>query len=235
MKTGASFGEAVSVAVASLRANKLRSFLTLLGIILATATLIAVMSVVRGMDVYIATQVSNMGADGFRVTRMAMIGQFDPKKLLEMQRRNPELTTEEFDFIKSRATLLREIGMESSRGLSVRYGTDSLDGVILRGVTANTGLISNLQPAIGRFLTDAEDQRRVNALFIGNDIRERFFTGVDPIGKTIYLGGRPFVVVGVAKVQGSVFGQSRDSFALIPIQTFFKMYGARRGIGFAAP
>ena len=83
MNTGASFGEAVSVAAASLRSSKLRSSLTLLGLILATTTLIAVMSVVRGMDLYVADAISNMGADGFRVVRLAMIGNYDPKKLME--------------------------------------------------------------------------------------------------------------------------------------------------------
>ncbi len=107
MKSGASFGEAVSVAAASLRTSKLRSFLTLLGIILATTTLIAVVSVINGMDLYIAKQVSSMGADGFRVVRMAMIGNFDAKKYLEMQRRNPQLTVEEYDFVKSRVTLVK--------------------------------------------------------------------------------------------------------------------------------
>src|SRR5712671_4498492 len=92
MQSNASFWEAVLGAAASLRSSKLRSFLTLLGIILATTTLIAVMSVINGMNHYIAENVSDMGADGFRVHRMVMIGQFDPKKYLEMQRRNPELT-----------------------------------------------------------------------------------------------------------------------------------------------
>lgn len=222
------------MALNSLRSSKLRSFLTLLGIILATTTLIAVMSVIEGMDRYIAEQVSDMGADGFRVRRMAMIGQWDPKKYLEMQRRNPELTVDEYEFIRGRATLVRDIGMETSRGVSVRYGTESADGVGLRGVTPNMGVISNVQTAMGRFLTDAENRKRVTVAFIGNDIKEKFFTGQDPIGKTIYLNGRPFEVVGVAKKLGSVFGQSRDNFVMIPIQTFFKMYGSRRGIGFNA-
>src|SRR5450759_1086685 len=124
MSAGASFGESVSVAVASLRSSKLRSFLTLLGIILATSTLIAVMSVIRGMDLYIANAVSNMGANGFRIVRLAIIGQVDPKKYLELQRRNPELRVEEYAFLKSKATLLREVGIEMVRSASIGYGTD---------------------------------------------------------------------------------------------------------------
>src|SRR6202142_3739953 len=118
MRTNASFGEAVTGAALSLRGSKLRSFLTLLGIILATTTLIAVMSVINGMDVYIAQNVSSMGADGYRGQRLAMM-QFDPKKYLEMLRRNPQLTKEEFAFLRSRLTLTREIGMSAGRSVSV--------------------------------------------------------------------------------------------------------------------
>src|SRR5579864_1257383 len=124
----ASFWEAVRGALQSLRASKLRSFLTLLGIILATTTLIAVMSVISGMDVYIAQNVSNMGADGYRVTRIVMM-QWDPKKYLEMLRRNPQLNREEFDFLKSRVTLTRELGMVTSRGSSVHVGKEVSDNV----------------------------------------------------------------------------------------------------------
>src|SRR6266545_6059504 len=106
MQTQASFWEAVIGAIASLRGSKLRSFLTLLGIILATTTLIAVMSVIEGMDRYIAQNVSDMGADGFKVRRIVLM-QWDPKKYLEMNRRNPQLTREEFDFLKGRARLIR--------------------------------------------------------------------------------------------------------------------------------
>ena len=91
MTSQASLAEAAALAISSLRASKLRSFLTLLGIILATTTLIAVMSIINGMDLYIAKQVSDMGADGFRVRRIIMIGSFDAKKYMEMQRRNPEM------------------------------------------------------------------------------------------------------------------------------------------------
>src|SRR5665811_1394638 len=132
MKSHASFWEAVKGALHSLRGSKLRSFLTLLGIILATSTLIAVMSVIRGMDLYIANAVSNMGANGFRIVRLAIIGQVDPKKYLELQRRNPELRVEEYAFLKSKATLLREVGIEMTRSASLSFGTESIDGVSLR-------------------------------------------------------------------------------------------------------
>jgi putative ABC transport system permease protein len=234
MKSGASFGEAFRVALASLRSSKLRSFLTLLGIILATTTLIAVVSVINGMDLYVANAVSNMGSEGFRVVRLAMIGNFDAKKLIEMQRRNPQLRLEEYDFIKSHATLLKEIGLVANRSGSIRYGSNLIEGAQIQGVTSNVGVITNVQTAMGRFLTDTEDRRRVDVAFIGDDVRVRFFEGVDPIGKTISIEGRPFQVVGVAKALGSLFGQSRDTFVWIPVQTYFKIYGARRGFSIVA-
>ena len=230
VRSNASFGEAISVAVGSLRSSKLRSFLTLLGIILATATLISVMSVIHGMDVYIAQNVSDMGADGFRIVRMAFIGNFDPKKFLELQRKNPELRRDEFHFIKQQATLVRDVGMQMYRRASVTAEGQRLDGVQLRGCTSNMASVSNTQIAAGRFFTDAEDQRHVEVAFIGNDVKEAFFPSVDPIGKTLKVDGRPFEIIGVAKKQGSVFGQSLDNFVMMPIETTFKIYGARTGI-----
>src|SRR5260370_15171863 len=104
-RPSSAFWEATRIAVDSLRKNKLRSFLTLLGIILATTTLIAVTALIHGMNVYIAEKVSNMGSDGFRVVRMAFFGNWDPKKFLEMQKRNPQIRPDEFDFVKEKAAL----------------------------------------------------------------------------------------------------------------------------------
>ena len=228
----ASFGEALWVAASSLRANKLRTFLTLLGVILATTTLIAVMSVIEGMNLYVADNISNMGADGFSVRFIGMVGEFNPKKYLEMQRRNKPLKPEEFEFLKSKVTLAREIGMQAGRSASVKSGKESLDGVDLTGCTANMGVITNTQVALGRFLSDTEDRKHQPVAFIGEDVRQRFFPSVDPVGKIIAIDGSPFQVIGVAKALGSSFGQSRDTFVMIPVGTYFKMYGSRRGIGF---
>src|SRR6516164_9279839 len=117
----ASFWESARIAVESLGKNKLRSFLTLLGIILATSTLIAVTSFVNGMNVYIATKLSDMGSDGFRVVRIVFIGDWDPKKFLEMERRNPQIKPVEYEFIKSNARLLSDVGLETWKSVTVAY------------------------------------------------------------------------------------------------------------------
>jgi putative ABC transport system permease protein len=230
----ASFREAAAIAVDSLRGSKLRSFLTLLGIILATTTLIAVMSMIHGMDIYIADNLTDMGTDGFQVVRMAFIGNFDPKKFLAMQKKNPQLSVDEFEFLKDRATLLREIGMQASRNGKVQFQGDSLDDITITGGSANYGILGNIELTSGRFITDTEDQRRLPVAVIGNDIRERFFSGVDPIGQTIKLDGKPLTVVGAAKAKGSVFGQSQDGYVLIPVHTYFQYYGSHTGIRYVA-
>jgi len=232
MRTNASFGEAVTGAVVSLRGSKLRSFLTLLGIILATTTLIAVMSVIDGMNVYVSQQVSTMGADGFKIRRIIMMGVWDPKKYLELQRRNPELSKEEYAFIESHATLLKEIGMSVNRTVSVNFGKEHRDNVQLTGATPNEGVISDIEPAEGRFMTELENERRSMVTVIGNDLKKQFFANTDPIGKSVMVDGRPLEVVGVAATKGSVFGNSRDNFLMIPAETYFKIYGARTGIGY---
>jgi putative ABC transport system permease protein len=234
VRTNASFGEAVRVAVGSLHSSKLRSFLTLLGIILATATLISVMSVIHGMDVYIAQNVSDMGADGFRIVRMAFIGNFDPKKFLELQRKNPQLKRDEYQFLREKITLSREIGMQVFRRGNATFESQRIDGIQLRGCTPNMAAMTNTQTAFGRFFTESEDAKHMYVTFIGNDLKESFFPNVDPVGKTVKLDGRPFQVIGVAKKQGSAFGQSLDNFAMIPVETAFKIYGSREGLGYMA-
>src|SRR5262249_4994443 len=171
----ASFWEATRIAIDSLHKNKLRSFLTLLGIILATTTLIAVTALIHGMNIYIAEKVSNMGSDGFRVVRMAFFGDFDPKKFLEMQKRNPQIRPDEYEFVKSRAALLKDLGMMASRQARVSYKGDSVLGVDVEGVTDNIPAINNVQVELGRTITYEEVRRHAPVIYIGNDIRTRFF------------------------------------------------------------
>ncbi len=233
MNPHASFWEAVKGALHSLRGSKLRSFLTLLGIILATTTLIAVMSVISGMDVYIAQNVSSMGADGYQVQRIVMMG-FDPKKYMEMLRRNPQLSREEYEFLRQRLTLTREIGISAGRGVTVHRGTEVSEGVGLQGATPNVGVITNLEAEEGRFLSEIENDRHMNVAFIGRDLKDKFFAGAVPIGQTITAEGVQFKIVGVAKAKGSIFGQSQDNFLVVPINTYFKIWGARNGMSFPA-
>jgi putative ABC transport system permease protein len=233
-RPSASFWEAARIAIDSLNKNKLRSFLTLLGIILATTTLIAVTSFVNGMNLYISNKLSDMGSDGFRVVRMAFIGNWDPKKYLEMQRRNPQLKPEEYEFVRSHATLLSDLGMEAGQSEPVSFEGATMTGVDVEGITENIPAISNIQVEFGRAISESEVRRHAPVVFIGNDIREKFFPDRDPVGKAIKVNGVPYEVVGTAKSIGSVFGQSQDKFVMIPIESYFKAYSSRKGLELVA-
>jgi putative ABC transport system permease protein len=231
LRPSASFWEAGRIAIDSLNKSKLRSFLTLLGIILATATLISVTALIHGMNLYIADKVSNMGADGFRIVRMSWIGPNDPKKLLLMSKRNPEIKPAEYEFIREHSTLLRGVGMMDQTTGTISFGADSTDSTInIQGITANIPDLNNVEVDAGRAISPGEIQRHARVAFIGNDISKRFFQDRDPVGKTIRVDGQPFEVVGSAKELGTVFGQSQDSFVMIPIDSYFKLYGSQNGI-----
>jgi len=232
MKNHASFWEAVVGAVQSLRSSKLRSFLTLLGIILATATLIAVMSVISGMDVVISRNVSDMGADGYRVTRVFFSGT-DLKKLVEMQRRNPRLTVEEFEFLKSHVTLTHELGIAANRTVTINKGKERAEDVELDGCSPNMAVIGSYDVDEGRYFSEIENSRHMNVAFVGHDVAAKFLPQGAPIGQTIDLEGIPFEVVGVAKAKGSIFGMSQDNFVVVPVETYFKVWGARGGMDYA--
>ena len=233
-RLSASFWEATRIALDSLRKNKLRTFLTLLGIILATTTLIAVTALIHGMDVYIAEKVSNMGADGFRIVRMAWFGPWDPKKFFEMDKRNPQIRPDEYEFVKTRAALLRDVGMMAGRRTRVSFKGATMEDVNIQGVTDNIPAINNVQVDTGRSITYEEVRRHAPVAFIGNDVRTKFFEGSDPIGKVISVEGVPYEVVGVARTLGSVFGNSQDNFVMVPIDSYFKTYGSRNGLSMVA-
>src|SRR5216683_2895568 len=233
-RPSSAFWEATRIALESLQKNKLRSFLTLLGIILATTTLIVVTALIHGMNVYIAEKVSDMGADGFRIVRMAWFGPWDPKKFFEMMKRNPEIKREEYEFVKSQVTLLKDFGMMVSRRGRVSSKGESMTRVEINGITDNIPVINNVGVAVGRGIAAEEVRRHATVAFIGNDLKTRFFEGMDPIGKTIQIEGNPYEVVGAAKSLGSVFGQSQDNFVMIPIESYFKTYGSHKGIDLVA-
>jgi len=228
------FLESAQVALDSLRGSKLRSFLTLLGVILATSTLIAVMSVIHGMDVYIAETVSDMGADGFRVVRMAFLGNFDPKKFAEYLKKNPQLSAPEYDYLKSHVTFCREFGMTADRSGKTAYHGETNDSTDVQGGTSNYSIITNTQVASGRFFTDADDHRKMPVAFLGWDLKDQFFPSVDPIGKVVSVDGHAYEVIGVGKPKGSVFGQSQDNYVILPMGTYLKAYGGRQGIEYMA-
>src|SRR3954470_9102640 len=215
--------EPTRIAFDSMRVHKLRTFLTLLGIILSVSTLILVISMVEGTNHYIADKVANMGADVFLVNQYGIIP--DRKSFLKAQRTNKAVTYEDFEALRDTMTLPKAVGLEARKNGKVRFTTESMEDVDVRGVSANIGDMDVEEPEFGRYISDADDTHRSEVTLIGADVAKRFFIGVDPIGKTLEVDGRPFLIVGVAKAIGNVLGQSQDNFVYMPVQTFLKIYG----------
>ena len=210
-------------ALAALRAHKLRSALTLLGVTLSVSVLIFVVSVITGANLYIETRVANLGSNVFLVTRFPIIT--NQQDFFKAMKRNREVTWEDFEALRDGMKQPRAVGLESRVEAQVRVGTTTDDDVNIRGVTANIADMDVEEPENGRYITDTDNERRTEVTFIGQDVSKRLFPNVDPIGKTMYIKGREFLVVGVAKPIGTVFGQSQDNFAYIPIRTYLKVFG----------
>ena len=215
--------EAAMIALDSLRAHKLRTFLTLFGVIIAVATLIGVVSIVVGMRTYVAERVANFGANTFYVSRYGIIT--NAKDFIEAQRRNKKVTLKDYEYLRDNLTLAEEIGALDSRNADVRVGRQNLEDVSVRGVTPSIANIFRETVASGRYITEGDYHRRALVVFIGTDIAEKLFPQVDPMGKTIYVAKLPFEVVGVAEKVGSALGQSQDNFVNMPLTTFFKIFG----------
>src|SRR5205085_542172 len=224
LKRGVLFREPVGVALETLRQHKMRSFLMLLGIILSVSTLIVVISLISGVNKYIADRVANLGSNVFLLTRFPLIT--DVEELVKAERRNKKVTWEDYRALRDNMKLPLRLGVEQRTGARVRVGAQGLEDTSIRGVTANMVDINTETVRDGRYITEGDDQSRAAVAMIGNDQATKLFPNVDPIGREILINGRPFQVVGIAKAIGTAFGQSQDNFAYIPIQTYFKMYGA---------
>src|SRR5436309_6097707 len=208
-----------------LRAHKLRSFLTLLGVILAVTTLVAVMSVVAGLNFYVADRIANLGANVFVLNRFGIITSEDA--WVKAQKR-PLVTLDEFDKLKTGMRTVIQIAGLLGTNSDVRHGNDLLENVSILGVTSNFSDVRGFSVASGRFLTASDQEHRSPVCFIGADLVKKFFSSVDPIGKTIRAGTHSYEVVGVAAVIGSALGQSQDNFVFIPLETYRKEWGTQR-------
>src|SRR5438874_101606 len=209
LKRGVLFREPVGVALETLRQHKMRSFLMLLGIILSVATLIVVISLISGVNQYIADRVANLGSNVFLLTRFPLIT--DVEEYVKANRRNKKVTWDDYEALRENLKLPLRVGVELRTDGKVRRGTESITDVNIRGVTANMGDIDPVTPRDGRYISDGDDESRSQVTMIGNDLATKLFPNVDPIGREILIEGRPFQVVGVARVIGTAFGQSQDN------------------------
>ncbi len=220
--------EAFWIAIEALRAHKLRSFLTLLGLVIATTTLIVVMSVINGMNLYIADHIANLGANVFIVHQFQWAQGYEA--WLKARRRNQPIRIEDYEFLKDNVTGYKNIGAGAGRREDVRFKHHSLYEVEVSGNTPSMIDIGSAQVGMGRYFSESEYEHGAMVCFIGQDLVDEFFPNVDPLERTIQVSGLPFRVIGVARKIGTTFGQSQDYFLDIPLTTYMRTFNARPGL-----
>jgi putative ABC transport system permease protein len=221
--------ESFGMAMGSLWANKLRTFLTLLGIIIGVLTIIAVVSIIQGLNNYVYTKMSFYGANDFAVSKFGMIG--TSLKAFKEQLKRKNVTLDEMTLLRERCTTCGLVGASVSTTRTAKYGSRELKNVEVRGVTSIDHLIGSvLELDRGRHLQkDDEDHSRAVCV-VGADIAKNLFPYTDPLGQWVKVGTRNYLIVGLGKEKGKILGFSQDSYVRIPITTFVKHYGTRRSI-----
>lgn len=228
MKRRVQLREPVGVALETLRAHKLRSFLMLLGIILSVATLIVVIALISGVNQYIADKVANLGSNAFTVMRFPVITEME--ELVKAMRRNKLVTWDDYEALRDNLKLPLRVGAEVWTSGKARVGSLTIQDTSIRGVSASMADIDAQEMTDGRYITEADENSRAMVAMIGSELANKLFPSLDPVGHEVMLDGRPFIVVGVAKPIGTILGQSQDNFAYVPVETYIKIYGAYQGI-----
>jgi putative ABC transport system permease protein len=219
------FLEAAGIALDAIWSNKLRSFMTVLGNIVAVTSIIAVVSLVQGMNEYVTNAiVTDVGADNFTIQRMPVIRtQAEEDRV----RNNPRLTLREAAAIRRFSDNIGALAAEVNAGAPMSYRNEQIDGAQVTGVSPEYINFGTYDVERGRLISPVEIAADRPVAIIGWDVADKLFGMLDPIDKTISIGKVPFKVVGVHKKKGSAFGNSQDNFAIISIGNYQKMFGSR--------
>ena len=220
--------EAALIALQTMRAHKLRSFLTLLGIILSVSTLILVIALISGMNLYFAQRVANLGSNVFLIDKIGLVTDWQDQ--LNASRRNRDITWEDYEALRDELKLPKQVGVEVRTPGKVRAEHRDLEQVEIRGVTANIADMDVQEIASGRYISDSDNQHHAMLAVLGADVVKKLYPNRDPLGKTVAIDGEEFTVIGVCKPVGTAFGQSQDNFVYIPVRSWLKIYGQRQSL-----
>ena len=219
------FAEILKSSFRTLWSHKMRSSLTMLGIVIGTGALVAVMSLVAGLNRSVAAQFQSVGTDIISVSRYPWVQVGDT----EEYRHRAHITEEDAEAVERLASVgLVAPNIHTRRSIS--YEGTNVRGTLVTGTTAEYETIDNFEVEEGRFITDFDVERRRSAVVIGADIAQELFEFMDPLGKDIRVGGHRFVVVGVLKEKGDILGSSLDDLVIVPFSTFEKSFGHRRSV-----
>jgi putative ABC transport system permease protein len=221
------FIETLKLAVAAIWAHKLRSALTLLGMVVGVTAFVVVVSLIAGFNRYVDEKIAGIGAKSFTVQRFNPLEDFkDTDTIAAAQRRNKDLTMEDYEYLKERATLVGKIGARA-RGTpaEVKRGDEVLEDVFVSGATANCVDIENRDVAEGRFIAEPENDNAARVAYVGADVATKLFPAGNAIGSEITVRGLPYRVIGIEVAKGTVFGIPQDTFIILPLKTYAVNYG----------
>ncbi|HMT09499.1 MAG TPA: ABC transporter permease [Pyrinomonadaceae bacterium] len=231
------FAETLKLALSAIWAHKLRSFLTLLGVIIGVMTFMIVVSLLLGFKSYVDEKLAGIGSNSFTVRRFSFDDFKDTDSIAAAQRRNKELTFDELKFIKENAKLIGLIGARAlPNSREVKRGNESLANVRIDGAEPVIREIDKLDIAEGRYFTEAENDNAVRVCYVGSDVANKLFPQGGAIGGEIRIQSIPYKIIGIQTTKGTVFGQPQDNFVQFPIKTYGANFGGlrnSRGLYFA--
>jgi putative ABC transport system permease protein len=223
------FTETLKLALAAIWSHKLRSFLTLLGMIIGVTAFMVVLSLLQGFNTYVDEKIAGIGSNSFTVRRFSFEDFKNTDTIAEAQRRNKDLTFEELEFIKERAQLIDKIGaLALPNSAELKRGAVVMQDITIDGAEPIIGEIENIDIAEGRFFSEAENNNAQRVAFIGAEVAQKLFPGGSAVGEEFTMRGIPYRVIGVQAVKGTVFGQSQDLFVKLPIKTYGANFGGLR-------
>jgi len=222
--------ETLRIAAGALRAHKLRSFLTLLGVIIGVMTVVTVVSIISGLNNYISEKVFDLNPDVFIVSQFGIIT--SREAFLEAIKRK-KIDWQDYEMVRDGCQSCSAVGAQHRRRDAIKRGPERIGDVRVIGTTANMTELANIDLEAGRYLTDGEVHRSALVVVIGSDVRDALFGKLDPIGRTIRVANQPMRVVGLLRKQGQVLGEAQDDIVYIPISTWRKRFGSRESMNIA--
>ena len=220
------FIETLKLAVAAIWAHKLRSALTLLGMIIGVAAVVIVYSAIQGFNNYIDEKIAGIGAKSYTIGRFGFDDFKDQDTIAAAQRRNKELDFDDYEFLRTRLTLTDKLGAGGRPDTAqVKRGNEIIESVGVDGTMAIVGDIQNVDVADGRYFTETEDNTAARVAYIGADVANKLFPSSSAVGGDIDINGLSYRVVGVATAKGTVFGIPQDTFVTLPLRTFRQTFG----------
>jgi len=219
-------GEGLRIAFQTLRANRLRTLLTTLGILIGIVVVTVIIAVIQGLNSYVSGEISGLGADTIHIDRMPWVIQ-SYEEFLKYQKRK-RITADQFEDLQKQVTLAQAVAPELITGRLVKYKSKSLERVFITGTSEGYITTANVVPDQGRFFTSMEVDLRRSVCLIGSEVAEKLFEDTDPLGRRIKIGSHPFNVVGILEERGQMFNFNLDNMILIPYSVFQKFFGSRR-------